>query len=435
MLRIATLGGAWIIAGATTLAGQEPGDTVVRLATTPRYPGIATLGPEISIGESSGAPEYTFTRIQSIVMVPDGSVIIADVPISAGGRGNTASATIRWYGADGRYIRSLGRGGEGPGEYIQPSGIGRLPDGTILVRDARLHRINVYSPAGEAAATWRIDEPTNATYGGADRLVADNAGFIYLRASERPRREPGAPLIIPQPTDDRLVRLRSDGTVIDTLAAPRLPDVTPPILRVTVRSSTLGSAVPYSPWKTWSRSPLGYFVTAVTNRYAIDLRIPPATPGAARPPTWRAGDRVVSVRRQVAPIPISDDERAARRAVVERRMQARDPRWEWSGPDVPRVKPPIKGVLVADDGRLWVHVSVPSERFSPPADASPTDEASLPFREPPLYEVFEPDGTWLGRVRLPEGVRLHAMRGDIVWGVTTDADDVPTARRFRIAWR
>jgi hypothetical protein len=62
-------------------------------------------------------------------------------------------------------------------------------------------------------------------------------------------------------------------------------------------------------------------------------------------------------------------------------------------------------------------------------------QTSIPFQEPSIYDVFEPDGTLVGRVRLPDDMTLHNMRGDTVWGVTKDADDVPTVRRYRIAWR
>jgi hypothetical protein len=49
--------------------------------------------------------------------------------------------------------------------------------------------------------------------------------------------------------------------------------------------------------------------------------------------------------------------------------------------------------------------------------------------------VYEPDGSYIGQVLLPEGRRVIAMRGDFVWAAVTDANDVPMVKRWRIAWR
>jgi hypothetical protein len=219
--------------------------------------------------------------------------------------------------------------------------------------------------------------------------------------------------------------------VIDSLLVPELPDVTP---RISGRGLEL--VVPFSPWSVWEWSPLGYFVTGIGSRYVIDLRIPrPATGATTAPPRWRPGDPVVSVRRNAPAVPITNAERAAHRASVEAAMRRRDPAWTWKGPEIGRVKPAYRYFQIGDDGRIWVAASVPSERRTPPPDARSQQEASIPFTEPPIFDVLEPDGTYVGRVRLPDGMTLHNMRGDVVWGVTTDADDVPTVRRYRIAWR
>jgi hypothetical protein len=144
---------------------------------------------------------------------------------------------------------------------------------------------------------------------------------------------------------------------------------------------------------------------------------------------------VISIRRNMDPVAVTSAERAEQRSTMDVRMRAIDPTWSWSGPDIPREKPAYRRVIVADDGRLWVLASLPSERVTPPADARPGTEESMMLREPPVYDIYEPTGVYLGRVRIPDRVQLKSMRGDTVWGVTKDDDDVPRATRFRIAWR
>ena len=54
------------------------------------------------------------------------------------------------------------------------------------------------------------------------------------------------------------------------------------------------------------------------------------------------------------------------------------------------------------------------------------------WREPTLYEVFEPTGAFLGRVAVPPRMRVLRTHGDRAWGVTVDSVDVPYVARFRI---
>jgi hypothetical protein len=431
MLQVVSLA-ALHVASAAILAGQQPSDTVVRVASAPRHPGTATLVPELSIGTANGAAEYMFSRIQKILPLPDGSVIIVDVTPGGGrGRGGgEAAQAVRWYDANGRYLRAIGRQGQGPGEYANISGTARLPDGRILVRDASLHRISIYAPTGEPLGSWPINEPTDATTAGTDRLMVDRAGIVYLPFSMQP-----AGPVRPGNPPDGFARVKPDGTVIDTLVVPRLPSVAPPPLVAGVNRQMIW-AVPYGPESVWALSPLGYFVTGTTNLYAVDLRKPRGTSGGtSRPPTWQTGDPVTSIRRAVNAVPISEDERAAQRSMVESLLRRVDPAWRWTGAQVPQFKPAYRSILVGEDGRIWVIPSVPSEKYTPPVLARPAPGAGVPFREPTVYDVFEPDGTYIGRVAPPDRTTVSAMSGDKVWGITTDADDVPTVTRFRIVWR
>jgi hypothetical protein len=56
----------------------------------------------------------------------------------------------------------------------------------------------------------------------------------------------------------------------------------------------------------------------------------------------------------------------------------------------------------------------------------------LTTREPVVYDVFEADGRFLGRVKLPPRTRVIRTRGNVAWGTVRDADDVDYAVRFRV---
>jgi hypothetical protein len=93
-----------------------------------------------------------------------------------------------------------------------------------------------------------------------------------------------------------------------------------------------------------------------------------------------------------------------------------------AGARVPDVKPVWSGVFMGQDGRIWVQISLPSE----PHEA-------VRWSDPVAYDVYEPDGTLLGRVHV-RGVRVIATRGDRVWAVHEDADHVQTVKGFHIKW-
>ena len=58
----------------------------------------------------------------------------------------------------------------------------------------------------------------------------------------------------------------------------------------------------------------------------------------------------------------------------------------------------------------------------------------IAWTEPTVYDVFEPDGTYVGQVSIPDGVWVVATAGDTVWAVTHDEFDIPYVHRYRIAW-
>ena len=192
--------------------------------------------------------------------------------------------------------------------------------------------------------------------------------------------------------------------------------------------------VPFAPTSIAIVSPLGYLVTAYTDRYAFELH--------------RPGQPILSIRREVAPTPVTSHERDSARAAITDRMRRTNPRWSWPSADIPRNRPAFASLAVGLDGRIWAPLvpeiagvagsvpgggSVGGGRGTSPRVADVTNEPS-PSRPAP-YDVFEPDGRYLGQVRIPPRVSTIARRGDTVWAVAYDEDDVATVRRYRIVWR
>jgi hypothetical protein len=132
----------------------------------------------------------------------------------------------------------------------------------------------------------------------------------------------------------------------------------------------------------------------------------------------------VSVQWNASPVRLSEDERSHLQESYDQYI-GRWPKEYQVGPAnarVPAVKPAWSAVFTGQDGRIWVRVHLASEPYG-----------LVRWSDPSAFDVYEPDGTLLGRVRV-RGVRIIATRGDRVWAVQEDSDGVQRVKGFHIEW-
>jgi hypothetical protein len=408
-------------------------DTIVRILGRPRYAGGATLREELSIG-SEIDPNLQFGEIAHIAVGPNGSILVAD-----------DQPSIRQFGSNGSYRRAIGRKGSGPGEYRAVSGLGVLPDGRIVVWDHQLARVNIFDADGAPERTWRIN------VGGqiGDRPMRVNRdGTLTFRAAYRPagwRPDPTKPGF---GTPVSYVRVHADGTIIDTTADPEFPVKAQ---TVSVSSNPLSVAagrrarssrfafVPFAPVGVAVWSPLGYFVTGYPRTYAVELRIPKGTAQAEGRRTWRAADGVISLRLPAEPVAVGDAERDDWKESITAFMRRLDPAFKWSGGSIPKTKAAYSRIVVSDEGRLWVKASVASVFESSvkiPGVSDRLDAASR-WTEPIVYDVIDPSGIYVGRVRYSTKAASHpyVIQGEHLYTVREDPLGVQFVKKFRVVWK
>jgi hypothetical protein len=373
---------------------------------------MQSLVAEISFGELSGAEEMTFGNIGDLQVGPEGHIVLFDLQVRA----------LRIYDSTGRFVRTVGRRGAGPGEYEHANGIAVRRDGHVLLWDAGSARINHYSAAGDPIDSWPV--PGGAGFSTTGALTVDTTGNAYIRTRV------GDPPTHEDPSRTGrlfgitgLVRFSPTGSIVDSLRPPGW-DVTSPSLMAQERGGTSLSGVPFWPQQYWAWSPLGYFVAGHADRYAV-IEYPP-------------GARMVRFDRDVPAVAVDAAEKANAEAISTWSMRQTEAGWKWNGPPIPDTKPLYRSLSVDLDGRIWVLLSQPGERIPadqlaarPPGDSAPRPPVRE-WREPTVYDVFGSDGRFLGRVPFPPRTTAFVMHGDRVWTVTRDSLDVQRVVRYRV---
>lgn len=376
------------------------GDTIIaRAQETPAWGDSVRLVEEVRIGELDGADEYTFGSVVSMTVDSSGAMYVLD----------RQALTVRVYDENGRHLRDIGRSGAGPGELSRPHGLDFMPDGRLAVRDFGNARINFYDASGESVGTLTIP----AQFSTSTPMQIDTLGRIYTSViADRPEG---------QIFRVGYQRFGADGSTQDTIRRPRSEFQTQPLTaRSPDGSGMSATSVPFAPNIEWTLDRGGNVVWAITSAYAIH--------------TTRDG-RPFRITRTIDPVPVDPSEKAAAEQGVISSMRMTQPNWSWQGPAIPDAKPFIGTITVAHDGRIWVQVRQPGER-QPPDPAREREPGAPPpadrWPEPTAFDVFEPDGTWLARIHVPDRFVPMFRRGDHVWGIHRDEYDVNYVVRMRI---
>jgi sugar lactone lactonase YvrE len=80
-----------------------------------------------------------FSKPTNVAVDQDGNLYVSD----------TLNNRVEIFDADGTFIRTFGKNGDGPGDFQRPKGIAIDGDGHIWVADAMLCRLQVYTPDGQ----------------------------------------------------------------------------------------------------------------------------------------------------------------------------------------------------------------------------------------------------------------------------------------------
>lgn len=325
--------------------------------------------PLVVVGTRDDHPAYEFAQVKGGILRPDGGMLIAE----------NSDRTLREFGPDGTYRRSVGRAGQGPGEFDSIRAMFRFAADSVLVYDWGQRRATVFGPDLAYAHSLSLLAPVAGIHSpivqGANaqgRLIVTGAKPPWIEDSIPHHGQPLHLLhaSVPGRYDRDVAQFTGQGWYATFLAAPRELIQVVSGARFEIREYDFD----------------GVLRRIIRREYDVP-RIPEAffeTP--------RGGMVLIS----------PDGQRRESKSRLPERS------------DFPETLPAIDHLLVDHDGNVWLRHGLWPD--------------SLARR----YSVIAPSGQWTRDVEVPPGLKLLDVDGDRVLALFKGAFDVPLVGIFAV---
>ena len=400
---------SWVVVLATIVAypvnAQQRDSAGIRIIEnqTPRWARGAerrlSRSPTLVIGTQDGEP-YQFSRIGGVIRLSDGTIVVAD----------GASSELRFFDSTGRHVRTVGRPGQGPGEFTRLELIARLRGDTI-VAGGYTGVPSFFSPSG-----------------------------VFLRQARQPGSGgdvPPGPRVQLGVFDDgsRLVGVVSmeaqttnaPGRWVDSLSAFIIePDgtVRRPFGNVPHLTFVRGETRPHPPWL----APILAMATdgrslflGFGNEYAIRV--------------YSADGKLTRViRRRWSPVKITDADidtfvtEWSKRWIKETGAEGERRKRDLRDDPYSDIVPAFSQFIADGTGGVWV-------REAHIADAPGAGQLNTMPIVPSTWSVFDAQGRWSGDVTMPARFMPMDIGAEHVLGVARDSDGVETVVMYRLEGR
>ena len=291
---------------------------------------------------------------------------------------------IKIFDPSGDYLKTIGREGEGPGEFRGAAGIAIDASGRIITHDFMNKRFQIFGPDGEYLDSHLFQDNV-------DDMVAAPNGGIYLGVQEFDYMDPSGVNSL------RLLRMSEDfseSITIDSTSVKLWK-------MITVGNGVTMATVPYPPYMHWALSGNGNIIVGRSDKYF--LRILSAD-----------YEQLGEIKRDIEAPPVTEEDKEDYYRSFERDGQAGlDPALK-NAMKFPRSRPFFSDIVVDWEGNILVRWSVPVD-------------------DVPVYDVFDPTGGFIGRVGI-EGLSNGAVFHDgFVYCRHREEDELPKIRRYAIS--
>ena len=325
---------------------------------------------------ASDSGEEAIVNPAGIAVDPAGRLYVED----------RAPPGIKVFDRSGAYIRTIGREGDGPGEYRSP--IMAIHDAHLIVQDPNLARLTIYDTSGALLKSW----PSACCH--YRSIAVDGEGRIMVAAPSETRPEFSAAFL----------RFTVDGQAIDTVWVPKGGEQG--FWEVEIRGGRMRMGIPYSPTDLEAFTPDGMLAHAWSADYRYAIIRPPHDTVRIVSKAWTPVERPESQRRARFDEIVKHQTRQLGAEAVARHFHFED---------IPATAMPMSGLDIDPAGYAWVSAFTGDTVHN-------------------AYDVFDSEGVFLGRVSVPWGAGTYVQwRGaDELVTLGESEDGFPEIVRYRI---
>jgi hypothetical protein len=335
--------------------------------------------PLLDLATSGTGSPHEFFRVPDATRLSGGAIVVAD-----GGSGE-----IRYFSNEGTFLQAVGRRGEGPGEFRDLNTIDRFRGDSLIAWDFGLRRASILGPEREVS---RLISSFAAGVRMLDLRPLHDSAFVGIQSPTGPAMPPPGLFQM----SEAIVTVTGAGSLIDTLTL--IPGLE------FIRSET--------------DAMVGVALYAKDGHYTVfGGKVYAGSADSMQFQTYSA----TGVMERIARVPGYDlelsgeDIRAERDALLEGNFPPSYRELVASMPE-PSTRPAYSDLVVDSEGYAWA-----AEHHSMAERGSATD-----------WEVFAPDGEWLGSVRTPARFTVFEIGQDYVLGIRLDELDVEHVQLLRL---
>ncbi len=369
---------------------------------------------DLRIGSVDGPPETLLYLVRGMALGPDEEIYV----------GLSRPSEVRVFSRDGTYLRTIGRQGQGPGEYSDVNAL-FVSGESLVVLDLRAGRVTVTTLDGQLLRTAPIPREEGGSF---SPLASFDDGWLVLLPNVF--RIPAHGVL-----GERLTRIVSISNSRDPIGALEIAqgaaDGRYPVLEVSggrmigmdMNGVLTGQTPLWEPSERWGTDRSGHTFVTANDEYRVDV--------------FDAGGTLVRrIRRTHEVVPITSETKSRLLEAVVTHYDSAAAQTEFGTDPADTYRfllsvptstslPALGRLEVAGDGAFIVErpdmvddpVALQWTRLGP---------------QPTHWDVFTPDGAYAGTVTLPANFTPHLFLGVSVLGVMRDDLGVEYVVRYQL---
>jgi hypothetical protein len=340
------------------------GVTIVRNPGEPLYGNdVYTIKEDLKIGDEGGDENFFFSFINYLAVDNKKNICVAD----------TKEKNIKVFDSSGQFLRTIGRAGQGPGEFGRLAGIHINARNELAITDSSQRKIHYYSLEGDFLRSISLEIFLEKI----QRMFHRNAWHLYFDSKENCYIR--ADIFVSKEVHFEILKFDNETNRLTTIA--RTPEWTP-----------FEGLNPDRPAYLYCRVMKDdCFLYGYPGSYELQIFDP-------------EGKIIKRITREYEHVPFSAQEKEE-----EKKAYGEDH-------EIPPYHPAFSYLRTDDEGRIFVRTW---ER--------PTSGDGF------FYDVFDGEGKYI--VQMPLNLTPQVIKSGKIYTIEEDAEGYQYVKRYRISWK